>query len=205
MIGAVVLCVAAGGWIFLRKSDAQEPTLQTAEVTQGDLQILISAAGSLTPKETVDVGAQVSGQLQALLVEAGDHVEEGQLLAQIDATLAQSQVDADRAQLKESQANYSQQQAQVELAQSVFDRAANLNGSQVIKYMVSPDDKWAVVIGIAPGAPERPSLVKGYMQLYSMEQKRSQALEAHAAAFASLKVAGNTEPSTLMTLAQSRS
>ena len=78
------------------------------------------------------MGAQVSGQLQALLVEAGDHVEEGQLLAQIDATLAQSQVDADRAQLKESQANYSQQQAQVELAQSVFDRAANLRAQDAI-------------------------------------------------------------------------
>ena len=34
----------------------------------------------------------------------------------------------------------------------------------------------------------RPQLVKGYMQLYSVEQKRSQALEAHAAAFSTLKV-----------------
>ena len=34
----------------------------------------------------------------------------------------------------------------------------------------------------------RPSLVKGFMQLYSVEQKRSQALEAHAAAFSTIKV-----------------
>ena len=33
----------------------------------------------------------------------------------------------------------------------------------------------------------RPALVKGYMQLYSVEQKRSQALEAHAAAFSTIK------------------
>lgn len=36
--------------------------------------------------------------------------------------------------------------------------------------------------------PCRPALVKGFMQLYSVDQKRSQALEAHAAAFATLKV-----------------
>ncbi len=34
----------------------------------------------------------------------------------------------------------------------------------------------------------RPQLVKGFMQLYSVEQKRSQALEAHAAAFSTIKV-----------------
>ncbi len=33
----------------------------------------------------------------------------------------------------------------------------------------------------------RPHLVKGFMQLYSVEQKRSQALEAHAAAFSTIK------------------
>ena len=37
-------------------------------------------------------------------------------------------------------------------------------------------------------AARRPQLVKGFMQLFSVEQKRSQALEAHAAAFSTLKV-----------------
>lgn len=69
----------------------------------------------------------------------------------------------------------------------VFDRTANLNGTQIINYRVDPAGKWAVLIGIAPGAPERPQLVKGFMQLYSIEQSRSQALEAHAACFSTLK------------------
>lgn len=37
----------------------------------------------------------------------------------------------------------------------VFDRTPNLVGAQIISYRVSPDAKWAVLIGIAPGAPER--------------------------------------------------
>jgi hypothetical protein len=39
-----------------------------------------------------------------------------------------------------------------------------------------------------PAPAQRPALVKGQMQLYSVEQQRSQALEAHAAAFGTLKV-----------------
>ena len=36
----------------------------------------------------------------------------------------------------------------------MFDRTPNLTGSQIINYKASPDGKWLVLIGIAPGAPE---------------------------------------------------
>lgn len=48
----------------------------------------------------------------------------------------------------------------------------------------------------------RPQLVKGFMQLYSLEQKRSQALEAHAAAFSTIKVPSRELPSTVIAFAQ---
>jgi hypothetical protein len=48
----------------------------------------------------------------------------------------------------------------------------------------------------------RPQLVKGFMQLYSVDQKRSQALEAHAAAFSTVKVPGRGTPSTVISFAQ---
>jgi hypothetical protein len=76
----------------------------------------------------------------------------------------------------------------------VFDRAANLEQTQIISYRVDPTEKWCVLVGIAPGAPERPQLVKGFMQLYSVEQARSQALEAHAAAFTALQLGGKAAP-----------
>jgi hypothetical protein len=69
----------------------------------------------------------------------------------------------------------------------VFDRTPNLQGTQIISYRVSPDDKWSVLIGIAAGAPERPALAKGFMQLFSFDQQKSQPLEAHAAAFSNVK------------------
>ncbi|KAM7270794.1 hypothetical protein ACFE04_030008 [Oxalis oulophora] len=83
----------------------------------------------------------------------------------------------------------------------VFDRTANLANNQIINYKCDPSEKWLVLIGIAPGSPERPQLVKGNMQLFSVEQQRSQALEAHAASFAQLKVPGNENQSTLISFA----
>ncbi|XP_077251138.1 clathrin heavy chain 2-like [Tasmannia lanceolata] len=83
----------------------------------------------------------------------------------------------------------------------MFERTANLSNNQIINYRCDPSEKWLVLIGIAPGAPERPQLVKGNMQLFSVDQQRSQALEAHAASFALFKVAGNENPSTLICFA----
>ncbi len=83
----------------------------------------------------------------------------------------------------------------------MFDRTANLSGNQIINYRCDPSEKWLVLIGIAPGAAERPQLVKGNMQLFSVDQQRSQALESHAASFASFQVAGNETPSLLIAFA----
>ena len=84
----------------------------------------------------------------------------------------------------------------------VFDRAANLQNTQIISCRIDPTGKWWVLVGIAPGAPERPQLVKGFMQLYSVEQGRSQALEAHAAAFTMLKLPGKAAPVPVISFAQ---
>ncbi len=51
----------------------------------------------------------------------------------------------------------------------------------------------------APCHPCRPQLVKGFMQLFSVDQKRSQALEAHAAAFSTLKVCMPVQTSSMLT------
>ncbi|KAK1613065.1 hypothetical protein QYE76_036738 [Lolium multiflorum] len=83
----------------------------------------------------------------------------------------------------------------------MFDRTANLANNQIINYRCDPAEKWLMLIGIAPGAPERPQLVKGNMQLFSVGQQRSQALEAHAASFATIKVPGNENLSTLICFA----
>jgi len=84
----------------------------------------------------------------------------------------------------------------------MFDRTANLTGNQIIAYRASEDEQWFTLIGIAPGDPSRPQLVKGNMQLFSVAQQRSQALEAHAAAFCTHQVPGNAQKSQVVAFAQ---
>ncbi|WP_377381934.1 efflux RND transporter periplasmic adaptor subunit [Ponticaulis profundi] len=130
----VVLAIAAGGtwYVFGRGSQNVETQYQTAAVSRSDLQTTISAAGKIRPKETLTVGAQVSGQLEELFVEVGDIVEEGQLLAQIDASIATTSVEAQQAQLKELRASRQQHVANLQLAKSQALRAEKLYAADAI-------------------------------------------------------------------------
>lgn len=131
----LLVVLGAAAWYGLKATvlaGPEAPEYQTAEVTRGNIEVTISAAGKIRPKESVDVGAQVSGQLQELLVEIGDEVEKGDLLARIDPTIAQTSVEANRAQLNELQASRKQQQASLELAKAEADRAQMLYDADAI-------------------------------------------------------------------------
>jgi len=127
VIALVVLALAVATYFFMSlSSKGDQEALQTSEATRGDIEVTISAAGKITPKEKVSVGAQVSGQLEKLYVDVGDKVEASELLAQIDATIATTGVEGNRAQLKELRATRKQQQASLELLKSEADRATML-------------------------------------------------------------------------------
>src|SRR3990167_4763459 len=125
----VAALVLAGVAALLAKQvwgGEKAPEYQTAEVTRGDIEVTISAAGKIVAKDSVAVGAQVSGQLKELLVEAGDNVKKGDLLASIDATIATTSVEGNKAQLRELQATRKQQQASLDLAKAEAERATML-------------------------------------------------------------------------------
>jgi macrolide-specific efflux system membrane fusion protein len=129
LILAACLVLAGGGYYAWRTwFAAGDPanSLLTAVVTRSDIEDTVTATGTLQPKDYVDVGAQVSGQLKNLLVEIGAMVKKGQLLAEIDPSVYQSKVDADRAQLLNQQAQIADRQAQLQLANLQFTRQQNM-------------------------------------------------------------------------------
>ena len=69
-------------------------------VDRGDIEKTVLATGILKPSVQVNVGAQVNGQLKKLYVRAGDRVTRGQLLAEIDPTLQQSELRKSEAALE---------------------------------------------------------------------------------------------------------
>jgi membrane fusion protein, macrolide-specific efflux system len=95
-------------------------------VVRGDIEEVVTATGTLQPRDYVDVGAQVSGQLHKIHIEVGSKVEADQLLAEIDPTLFMARVDASRAQLRFQQAQLRDREAQLTLAESQYRRQQNL-------------------------------------------------------------------------------
>lgn len=112
-------------WLSLSKSDDPEQQLlaeMSVAVEYGDIEETVTAQGKLEPKEFVDVGAQVTGQLQKLHVEIGDVVKKGDLLAEIDPRIYAARVNADEARINTLQAQLIEQEAQILFAGRQFAR-----------------------------------------------------------------------------------
>ncbi|WP_020483131.1 efflux RND transporter periplasmic adaptor subunit [Methylomonas sp. MK1] len=123
----LAIAVAVGSWYLAKQpKNTDQDHAETVEVTLGDLEENVTAQGKLEPKEYVDVGAQVTGQLQKIYVKIGDNVQAGQLLAQIDPRIYAARVAADEANIKNLQAQLAGQQAQVVFAQQQYDRNREL-------------------------------------------------------------------------------
>lgn len=118
------LAVVLFAWSRLSGSGSSQAIL--AEVAKGDVEDTVSALGDLEPRDYVDVGAQVSGQLKAIHVAIGDTVEKGELLAEIDAAVQTAKVEASRAQLQNLQAQLMDKQAQAKLAAWQFEQQTAL-------------------------------------------------------------------------------
>jgi len=149
-IGLAVLALLAGGGyayyrtVYLPGQETAEPTIATAQVSQGDLVVSVSGSGTLVPASEVDLGFQSEGYLDQVLVEVGDHVQGGDVLARmetgelemgvaeadIDARLAQLDLDDARemptdAELADARATVQNAQSSLLIAQHTYSTTLN--------------------------------------------------------------------------------
>lgn len=123
---AILILVIIAVVVIALQRDGNEQGLNTAQAEVRDIEVLVTATGQLQPRDFVDVGAQVSGQLERLHVEVGDEVSSGELLAEIDATLLEAEVQSTRAQLRNQQAILREREAAQELARLNYARQERL-------------------------------------------------------------------------------
>jgi len=129
----VVALVAVAAGVGYRQFSAEgRPSFKTAAVTTGDIEKTVTALGALQPKDYVDVGAQVSGQLKKVHVDIGDRVKQGDLLAEIDPTVFETRVRTDRANLANLHAQLDEQQANLVLARQQLTRNQNLFKAKIV-------------------------------------------------------------------------
>ncbi len=149
----LALAASGGAWLVYCQmpgaGSSAAAGYATAVVKNGDIEDTVTAQGKLEPKEYVDVGAQVSGQLKKIHVEIGDVVKEGDLIAEIDPQIYESRVQADEARLKTLGSQHDEQQAQVMQAQQKFERNRTLIKAKAVSEEIAQDSETALKIAQA--------------------------------------------------------
>ncbi|MGG4607903.1 macrolide transporter subunit MacA [Providencia sp. Me31A] len=130
IILVITIMIASAAGFFFRGE--KEEVFQTVDITRGDLDKQVLATGKLDAVRKVDVGAQVSGQLQTLYVKEGDYVKKGDLLAVIDPKKAQNDVMESEATIRELESNLSLAQAELRLAEITYQRHLSLAKLQAV-------------------------------------------------------------------------
>lgn len=130
---ALIAVLAAGITGLMLSFNAPETVVMTESITRGDIEKTVLASGVLEPSVQVNVGAQVNGQLTKLYVKQGERVTKGQLLAEIDPTLQENELQTAKAQLENNHAqqrahSFTLRQYQLELRRQ---QKMNANGAAV--------------------------------------------------------------------------
>jgi len=122
-IACLIPIIAVAAWQVLPPG---RDNLTTVTVTRGTIENSVTALGTLQPRRYVDVGAQASGQIRKIHVEAGDQVQEGQLLVEIDPSTQKAKLDASRYAIENLKAQLQEQKAQHALARQKYQRQQRL-------------------------------------------------------------------------------
>lgn len=134
----VVLCVlvaiGAAGTFYYRKTKpaGASSSLITAALARGNVVEAVQSTGTLEAVTTVQVGTQVSGTIKALHADFNSQVRQGQVVAELEQSLFQAQVEQASATLTRLQADRDRARVQVEDAQIKLKRARELSARQLL-------------------------------------------------------------------------
>src|SRR2546422_5654688 len=110
----IITAIGAGaGAIYVRRG-GPEPQVNTAPITRGDIIDTVGATGTLQAVTTVQVGSQVSGNIQWLGADFNSIVKKGQVIARLDPSLFDAQLQQIRANLTQARANLTKAQSDLE-------------------------------------------------------------------------------------------
>ena len=141
IVAALVLAGSYGGYRYYQSTQAATETIKLGKVTRGDLTETVSATGSLTALDNVDISSKITGRIVEVLVKENQHVNAGDVLVRLDdtalkATLAQMEAKLINAQLTYnrdrdllnqgaiSQATYDAAYADYLVAKSNYEKAS---------------------------------------------------------------------------------
>lgn len=133
-VAAGLVAVALLALSFSGDDGAAQGQFLSEDAATGNLVVTISASGTLQPTHSVDVGSELSGTLEAVLVNENDRVTKGQIVARLDPSKLQDTVAKSRAAVAAAEASVAQMEATVAESRANLNRqrhVAELSGGKV--------------------------------------------------------------------------
>jgi HlyD family secretion protein len=119
IIAIVLIVLIGGGWWYYKHKHSDEVQYQTVPVLRGTITQSVTATGTCSPVVSVQVGSQVSGNIQKLYADYNTPVKSGQIVAQLDPSIFQAMVHQAEGDLQSAK-------AALELAQTTARRKEEL-------------------------------------------------------------------------------
>ena len=131
-----VLIVGAGvtvyGYYYGFGTTEFVPTVSTVTLTRGDVVDTVGATGALEAVTTVQVGSQVSGIIEALYVDYNSIVRQGDVIARLEPSLFETQIEQGQANLTRSEADLERLQVTLDDAEAQLARSEDLSSRDLI-------------------------------------------------------------------------
>ncbi len=127
VLAIILLLLGAGVWVWTQNNSRSEIEYVTAPVEIKTLTTTVSATGNLEPTNTVEVGIEVSGTIDEVLVDYNDRVKTGQVMARLDTTKLVSAMTGSKAALARYRANIAEAEAAYLNAKNEWERVRKMS------------------------------------------------------------------------------
>jgi|TARA_B110000444_G_scaffold107704_1_gene101769 HlyD family secretion protein len=147
---AVLIAMLGGGIYFLqRETPVQLVEYVTQPLTRGELQVTVTATGTLQPTKQVTIGSEVSGIIENVFVDFNDKVTVGQTMAQLDPQTLEARLTSARALLQSAEASLAQARATVLEVEAKTRRSKELTERDLLSLQSLEADEAASLRAIA--------------------------------------------------------
>ncbi|MCL5266979.1 MAG: efflux RND transporter periplasmic adaptor subunit [Bacteroidetes bacterium] len=167
LVTAVILLLVISGAVvfFTRSAKTQDAQWLTLNVTRGNVDVVVTATGTLAADTTVQIGTQVSGTISRLFADWNSHVRQGQTIAMLDTTFLWAAV-------QQADANLRKAEVAADLAKTTLDRvkklyAKNLDSQSDYDTALSNYQTAQASVGIAQTALDQAKINLGYATIKS--------------------------------------
>ncbi len=135
VLAVVVLIIAVLAYVFTRTKPVEVETAPAAAITSGaggSSASVLDASGYVTARRIATVSSKITGKVKEVMIEEGQHVVEGEILARLDPSDASAKRELSQSQLASAQSQLAEAKAQLTLSDRNLSRTRDLASKQLV-------------------------------------------------------------------------